>query len=37
MNGGAGAHAKAAEHGTLETVATFLRELREDEWFHSGD
>lgn len=27
----------AAEHGALETVATFLRGLREDEWFHSGD
>ena len=27
----------AAEHGELETVVTFLRGLREDEWFHSGD
>ena len=27
----------AAEHGALETVATFLRGLREDEWFHSGE
>jgi len=27
----------AAEHGALETVATFLRGLREEEWFHSGD
>ena len=27
----------AAEHGALESVATFLRGLREDEWFHSGD
>ena len=27
----------AAEHGALEKVAAFLRGLREDEWFHSGD
>ena len=27
----------AAEHGTLEQGATFLRGLREDEWFHRGD
>ena len=27
----------AAEHGALESVATFLRGLREDEWFHRGD
>ena len=26
-----------AEHSALETVATFLRGLREDEWFHRGD
>ena len=27
----------AAEHGALEKAAAFLRGLREDEWFHSGD
>ena len=27
----------AAEHGALESVAAFLRGLREDEWFHRGD
>lgn len=27
----------AAEHGALESVAIFLRGLREDEWFHLGD
>jgi len=27
----------AAGHGALESVATFLRGLREDEWFHFGD
>ena len=27
----------AAEHGALESVATFLRGLREEEWFHVGD
>ena len=27
----------AAEHGALESVAAFLRDLREDEWFHLGD
>ena len=27
----------AAEHGALESVAAFLRSLREEEWFHFGD
>lgn len=27
----------AAEHGALEKIATFLRGLREDEWFHRDD
>ncbi len=27
----------AAEHGALESVAVFLRGLREEEWFHLGD
>ena len=27
----------AAQHGALETVASFLRELREENWFHIGD
>jgi len=27
----------AAEHGALETVAVFLRDLREEDWFHLGD
>lgn len=27
----------AAEHGALERLATLLRGLREDEWFHGGD
>ena len=27
----------AEEHGALEPVAHFLRELREEDWFHVGD
>ena len=27
----------AAEHRALEIVGKFLRELREEEWFHIGD
>ena len=27
----------AAAHGALESVAAFLRDLREDEWFHLAD
>lgn len=27
----------AAQHGALEAVARFLRELREEDWFHIGD
>ena len=27
----------AAEHGALERVAAFLRDLREDQWFHGDD
>lgn len=27
----------AAEHGALESVADFLRGLREEDWFHRGD
>ena len=27
----------AAEHGALESVAVFLRDLREEDWFHLGD
>jgi hypothetical protein len=27
----------AAEHGALDSVAGYLRGLREDDWFHRGD
>ncbi len=27
----------AGNHGALESVARFLRELREDDWFHRGE
>jgi hypothetical protein len=27
----------AAEHGALDPIARFLRELREEDWFHIGD
>ena len=27
----------AAQHGALESVASFLRELREEDWFHVGE
>lgn len=27
----------AAEHGALESVARFLRELREEDWHHIGE
>jgi len=27
----------AAKQGALESVAIFLRSLREEDWFHSGD
>lgn len=27
----------AASHGALESVARFLRGLREEDWFHLGD
>jgi hypothetical protein len=27
----------AAQHGALERVAQFLRDLHEDDWFHLGD
>jgi hypothetical protein len=27
----------AAQNGALEAVARFLRELREEDWFHIGD
>jgi hypothetical protein len=27
----------AADHGALDSAATFLRGLREDEWFHLSD
>src|SRR5207247_9149193 len=27
----------AAKHDALESVAAFLRNLREEEWFHLGD
>jgi hypothetical protein len=27
----------AAQHGALESVARFLRELREEDWFHIGE
>jgi hypothetical protein len=27
----------AAEHQSLDSIGKFLRELREDEWYHIGD
>jgi hypothetical protein len=27
----------AAQHGALEPVARFLRELREEDWLHIGE
>lgn len=27
----------AAQHGALDSVARFLHELREEDWFHIGD
>jgi len=27
----------AGQHGTLESVAGFLRELREEDWLHLGE
>jgi hypothetical protein len=27
----------AAQHGVLELVGKFLRELREEDWFHIGE
>ena len=27
----------AAEHGALESLAAFLRDLGEEDWFHLGD
>ena len=27
----------AAQHGALDSVARFLRELNEEDWFHIGD
>ncbi len=27
----------AAQHGALESAAQFLRELREEDWFHIGE
>ncbi len=27
----------AEQHGALESVANFLRELREEDWFHVGE
>ena len=27
----------AAQHGTLESVASFLRNLREEDWYHVGE
>src|SRR5665213_4385502 len=27
----------AAKHGSLEAIGNFLRELREDDWYHIGD
>jgi hypothetical protein len=27
----------AAKHDALDSVGTFLRELREEDWFHIGD
>jgi hypothetical protein len=27
----------AAQHGALELVGNFLRELREEDWFHIGE
>lgn len=27
----------AAKNNVLETVGSYLRDLREDEWFHVGD
>jgi len=27
----------AAQHGALDSTARFLRELREEYWFHIGD
>jgi hypothetical protein len=27
----------ADQHGVLESVARFLRELREEDWFHIGE
>ena len=27
----------AEQHGALESIARFLRELREEDWFHIGE
>jgi hypothetical protein len=27
----------AAKHGALESIGNFLREMREEDWFHIGD
>jgi hypothetical protein len=27
----------AAQHGALESVSRFLRELHEEDWFHIGE
>ena len=27
----------AADHGALEPIAAFLRNLREEDWYHVGD
>jgi hypothetical protein len=27
----------AAKHGELESIGNFLREMREEDWFHIGD
>jgi hypothetical protein len=28
---------RAAKHGALESIGNFLREMREEDWFHIGD
>jgi hypothetical protein len=27
----------AEKHGALESIGNFLREMREEDWFHIGD